>query len=148
MIPTRLNQNFTCGYLAGFNNMTGNLIVVHNSPSYTSSLQLDRFKQDLLQYMENNYPGWKCPTINDLESLNRCTFAPFVLKGLKPNYKNSRSVYITTISEICRSVITQQRIYQTVTDTIRIERCRTWDTSGFIVPVIYINGTNCDNLLY
>ena len=119
MIPTRLNQEFKNGYLSGFNSETGNLLVVSNTNWEIGHGTVSSFNDTVSSILADK-PGWILPSITDLESV----------------YISSRSRDHTL-----RNTVIQLRVGKLK------ERCTTSNIESIFVPVFYISGRNCDQIL-
>ena len=141
MIPTRLNQQFRDGYLSGFNPRTGNLLIVNNKHWEIGSGTVDVFKDAVNSILENK-PDWFLPSIIDLESLHPYPNAEYLIKGVKRKQRYV-SVYISSRSQDRNwpGTVIQLRINQTTS------RCTTSSIESIFVPVFYISGRNCDQLM-
>lgn len=141
MIPTRLNQEFKNGYLSGFNSETGNLLVVSNTNWEIGYGTVSSFNDTVSSILADK-PGWILPSITDLESLHPYPNAEYFIKGVQ-RLQRYESVYISSRSQdhTLRNTVIQLRVGKLK------ERCTTSNIESIFVPVFYISGRNCDQIL-
>lgn len=159
MIPTRLNQHYNSGTVVGFNSSTGSVLVMANStvsvPRYPG-YHFTAIQQSTLA----NYPsGYKWPSLLDFCSL-RCNRTLNSHSVLNDNYfreklnrlssqDNVLDRYLVT-SDVKESALCCGRYYYNLVEVFerncysRIAHVACSHNNGWLIPVLYINGENCD----
>ena len=160
MIPTRLNQQFNRGTVVGFDLRTGSVLVMANSavsvPSYP-----DHLFESIQRLTLENYPrGYKWPTQLDFRSLIspsdsewvpvmsghfrqhlfRLNFVTTPRSSYYINYLVTSSTKVNSETGIIRYWIVGIKS----SDDLYAQMDNYFINSGMLIPVLYINGENCD----
>ena len=161
MIPTRLGTKFKDGVVAGFNRNTGSVLVFANSLTHVPRFKHQDFETVKTTSLEEFPPGYTWPTQHDFESLSvtsplslSTTFVYILPAILNFNYRYpvDRYLYLLTCSH---SIIRNEVRYCLCSiDLPHIEHniyvnygfynhnCN----GGHLIPVLYINGVNCNTV--
>lgn len=144
MIPTRLYQTFQSGRVLGFNPLTGSVMCFHDN-GFDYPMFDPNSIDSVIEKTMRAYPGYTWPTIDDLE----------VAVDLLQFTYESESAYMYLSS---RSIANQD-LYDTGEPSLFMiqlrfafgtpyTRERVWfdkqTCNGVVLPVLYINGENCD----
>ena len=70
MIPTRLNQRFNSGTVAGFKKETGEIIIVADRAVYVDDYYLSEFEQIQSETLQQYPAGYKWPSVAEIKILN------------------------------------------------------------------------------
>lgn len=73
MIPTRLNQRFNCGTVAGFKKETGEIILVADRAVYVDDYYSSEFEQIQSETLQQYPAGYKWPSVAEIKTLDRRT---------------------------------------------------------------------------
>ena len=138
MIPTRLNFQINSGVVAGFNRTTGSIIVIHNRPKFLGVTNKDLHYDRLNNYCSSlsSTVKWMIPTVSDVAELKDILAKQTLLSGTVlteklPNTNDCQGVCLY------QDRLTNSIAYHVVSSM--------WYNDGFIFPVLYINGRNCES---
>lgn len=154
MIPTRLNQQFNQGTVVGFSKTTGAVVVFANTIGYVdkfNSLSFERMQQESLAA----YPtGYQWPTSDDFYH-SMCRIVSCGLYEMDPLVKQNLIHHLCICRDKDYYLVTRECIDDTKFLQVYITfRGRTAFVSsglystltmGNLIPVMRINGHNCES---
>ena len=151
MIPTRYCQKFRNGTTAGFNFKTGSVIVMSDYTANVDQHATCDFHLIINDLLSEFDPAYVCPSTNCIKSLNRLTVNRlFVMTGkwLRTNIL-SRTYICTSSTAIADSIqmeIQHEIVYPYYNGVLYMYSYRINEqfNNSVLVPVILINGENCD----
>lgn len=144
MIPTRLYQTFQSGRVLGFNSLTGSVMCFHDN-----GFDYPTFDPNSIDFVIEKtmraYPGYTWPSIDDLEvavellQFTHESEAAYV-------YLSSRSIANQDLHDTGEpSPFMIQLRFAFGTPYTRKRALFSKQTcNGLVLPVLYINGENCD----
>lgn len=144
MIPTRLYQTFQSGRVLGFNTLTGSVMCFHDN-GFDYPMFDPNSIDSVIEKTMRAYPRYTWPTISDLEVA--VDLLQFTYEDESAYmYLSSRSITnqdFDTIWEPTPFMIQLRFAFGTPYTRERVlfdkQTC-----NGVVLPVLYINGENCD----
>lgn len=153
MIPTRLHQKFKDGLVAGFNPFTRSVLCVHLVEHVVDGFDNEDIDAKINETMQHYLIRYTWPVITDLYA---------IVDHLKIEFKERDLMYFVTRSMVDKDLygtgefekfMIQMRFssnpneyyLQSVPDCFYSHReFESYVNEGFLIPVLHINGENCD----
>ena len=159
MIPTRLGAKYNGGTVVGFNSRTGSILVLANSAVFVNRCFPGDFLQVSADSLKSFPEGYQWPTVHDFYSLGfnddwtletpKCKYVFNVVGQLAILPNASSQVFLTSSTDAESFNECLQYRYQVVktSNTLyaRLSLYGAAYSDGYLIPVYYINGDNCDS---
>ena len=139
MIPTRLNQHYKNGKIAGFNPSTGNLVVVHNSAQFRNSFFIQHFKREM-EVSLIDLPDWVWPSYNDLQTIVKYSRESIFYRLSEVNAR--KQFFLLSRSVDCvygMRYVSVYRAEMTLKIKSKCSKFLGFVRNGVVLPVRYIN---------